>query len=80
MTSTHCAAATASGSAPAAWVPTTSNERTPAAQVAEGDRDSVHRHAVERRLIALGPDVLGENTADAGRQRLLPSGKSRHVS
>jgi hypothetical protein len=43
------------------------------------DCDPVHSDAVERRLVALRVDILGQDAADARRQGLVPRRKSRHM-
>ena len=63
MTSTHCAgAASASGSAPAACVPTTSNERTPAAQ--------------SRNAIAM-PSIVTRSNGGWSRSAWMSSARTR---
>ena len=44
-------------------------QRARAAPAAAGERHAVHGHAVERRLVTLGVDVLAQHRAGALRER-----------
>ena len=47
--------------------------------VAAGDRDPVHRDAVEGRLVSVCGDVLGQHPLDAVRERLATDPKYRQM-
>ena len=42
-------------------------------------RDAVHRHAIERRLVALGVDVLAQHRAGRLRERQRLDRQAREV-
>jgi hypothetical protein len=47
--------------------------------VAHGDRDAVHHHAVERRLVALGADRLAQHAAGGRVEAHALAGKARQA-
>ena len=69
-----------SGGAPAACVPAIRNERLPALVRGEGERDAVHRDAIERGLVECCNDALAQDRPDELGQRQRSRGQRRRVS